>query len=392
MTIMTVSFPHSNQALRTDSSRRNIVAFLFAATLVTGWAAWSVIVRVTLYAATADARLEVVRERHAVGAPVGGRVVSVAMALGQNVKAGDVLLELDAVAEHLARKEQEVRLAPMTSQIELLKLELAAEERALEEERGGAAAAIAESDLNSRQATIAAAFAADEARRLQSLHASGLVSELEALRAKTTAEERENEARSLEAGSNRLFQDFEVREQDRLAEILRLKRDVAEIEGLRGEAQAKYNLLEHNIEQRTIRAPVDGTLAEVSPLTNGTMVALGDRVCTIVPVGEVKVVAFFEPSAALGRVRTGQRAHVRLKAFPWTQYGTAQARVSNVASEPHDDGDVRVELALDRAQRSSLPIQHGLPAQVDVEVERVSPAMLVLRSVATYTGVIATQP
>jgi hypothetical protein len=37
-------------------------------------------------------------------------------------------------------------------------------------------------------------------------------------------------------------------------------------------------------------------------------------------------------------------------------------------------------------------MQHGLPAEVDVEVERVSPAVLVLRSVAARTRAAAMQP
>jgi membrane fusion protein (multidrug efflux system) len=65
--------------------------------------------------------------------------------------------------------------------------------------------------------------------------------------------------------------------------------------------------------------------------------------------------------------------------------------VSSVAGDPQE-GQIRVELALDRMQATSLPLQHGLPAEVDVEVERVSPAVLVLRSVAARTRAAAMQP
>ena len=39
------------------------------------------------------------------------------------------------------------------------------------------------------------------------------------------------------------------------------------------------------------RAPIAGTLAEASSLKVGGMVQLGDRICTIVPDGVLKVVA-----------------------------------------------------------------------------------------------------
>ena len=55
------------------------------------------------------------------------------------------------------------------------------------------------------------------------------------------------------------------------------------------------------------------------------------------------------------------------------------ATVSRVASEPRD-GTLRVELEVDRSSSTRIPIQHGLTGTVEVEVERISPAGLLLRS------------
>jgi membrane fusion protein (multidrug efflux system) len=138
-----------------------------------------------------------------------------------------------------------------------------------------------------------------------------------------------------------------------------------------------------------VRAPIDGVLAEVSTLRAGNFVAAGDRICTIVPDGALKVVALFAPSIALGHVRAGQAARVRLEGFPWTQYGSGAAHVATVAGELRD-GEVRVELQLDARQDTAVPFQHGLPAEVDVETERVSPFALILRSVGRRTLVSVT--
>ncbi|HBL26462.1 MAG TPA: hypothetical protein DD490_06475, partial [Acidobacteria bacterium] len=51
-----------------------------------------------------------------------------------------------------------------------------------------------------------------------------------------------------------------------------------------------------------------------------------------------------------------------------------------LGSEPRD-GRIRVELTLRPRPGSRLPLQHGLPGTVEVEVEKVSPAVLVLRTV-----------
>ena len=93
----------------------------------------------------------------------------------------------------------------------------------------------------------------------------------------------------------------------------------------------------------------------------------------------MRAVAEYTPSAALGRVRPGQPARLRLEGFPWAQYGSLRATVAVVASEPRD-GRVRVELELQPDPGSAIPLRHGLPGTAEIEVERVSPATLVLRA------------
>jgi membrane fusion protein (multidrug efflux system) len=107
---------------------------------------------------------------------------------------------------------------------------------------------------------------------------------------------------------------------------------------------------------------------------------LFDKVSIPWPRGEIKAIAEILPASALGRIEPGQRARVVLDSFPAAQYGELPATVSRLASEPRD-GRIRVELSLQPDGRSRLPLQHGLPGTVEVEVERVSPAVLVLRTV-----------
>jgi multidrug efflux pump subunit AcrA (membrane-fusion protein) len=110
-----------------------------------------------VFASTASARLEVDRENHPVHAVVAGRVEAVHAVVGRWVRAGDVIVEFDAASERLARGEEEARLAPAGSQVQLLKEELAAEERALEGERRSAQAGAAQAE-SERQRAAAASF------------------------------------------------------------------------------------------------------------------------------------------------------------------------------------------------------------------------------------------
>src|SRR5208282_1645668 len=105
----------------------------------------------------------------------------------------------------------------------------------------------------------------------------------------------------------------------------------------------------------------------------------------VVPTGELRIVASFQPADALGRIQTGQPARLRLEGFPWTEYGSISATVTHVGSEVRD-GRIRVELAVNPRSASRIPMQHGLPGAVQVEVERISPASLVLRVVGRGWG------
>ena len=98
----------------------------------------------------------------------------------------------------------------------------------------------------------------------------------------------------------------------------------------------------------------------------------------IIP-GMLKIMTDFLPPAALGRIQPGQPARLRLKGFPWTQYGAVAATVTSVASEVRN-GWVRVERAVRSDAASPIPLQHGLPGAIEVKVDHVSPATLVLRT------------
>lgn len=346
--------------------------------------------RVMVYASTANGRVEVDREKHPVDAPVGGRVVAVRLAIGQHVRAGDVLLTLDALPEKLARDQEHARLAPAAAQLNALNEELAAHERALVDDQHSGVAAVAEADARAQQTAAAAQFAAEESSRIATLRTRGLISEVEALRAKNTATEHENEARAAQFAAQRMKQEIDTRQDDRRGQIASLKRQIAALEGTRSDAAAAAARLDYSIDQRSLRAPVDGVIAETSSLKVGGVVTAGQRIATIVPGGGLKVVALFRPSDSLGRVRSGQAARIRLEAFPWTQYGNVTGRVATVASEPND-GQIRVELALADTQNPDIAFQHGLAAAVDVEVEQVSPAELVMRTVGSHLRVVAAE-
>jgi membrane fusion protein (multidrug efflux system) len=168
-------------------------------------------------------------------------------------------------------------------------------------------------------------------------------------------------------------------QEDRKARREGLVSEVNRLRGLEKTTAAEIKRLESDVDRRLIRAPISGRLGEVANLRVGSVVREGEKLAAVVPAGKLRIVANFEPPDALGRIHPGQYARLRLEGFPWTQFGSVPATVTGVASEVRD-GRIRVELAVNPNSTPRIHLQHGLPGTVEVQVERISPASLVLRT------------
>jgi multidrug resistance efflux pump len=372
-------FSTTLRTLDADGFRGTTLGVLLVVGLLGAWAAWFIGAQVGLYAVSETARLEMRQAAHPVEAPVAGRVVASHLILGREVQGDDVLVELDASTQHLQREEEQARVRALTPQLAALHMAIAAEEQALREAQQAARVALKESWARHREAEVAARTAAEEAELFARLHARNLPSQLDLLRAKAEAQKRRAAVDTLRLAVSRLESDHRTQESDRQARLEGLRRDVTRLAGDMTTAAATVERLAHEIERRRIRAPMAGRLGEVAKLRIGSVVREEDRLAAVVPRGDLQVVADFLPPSALGRIRPGQPARLRLEGFPWAQYGSLAATVSRVASEVRD-GRVRVELTVDPDGASPIPLQHGLPGTVEVQVERVAPVTLVLRA------------
>jgi membrane fusion protein (multidrug efflux system) len=316
---------------------------------------------------------------HPVEAPVAGRVVATHLVLGQEVQGGEVLVELEATAQHLQLEEEQARVRALTPQLAALHTAIAAEEQALREARHAGRIALDEARARHREAEVAVRTAEEEAELFARLQTRNLSSQLDLLRAKAEAQRRRASADTLRLAVSRLDSDHRTQESDRKARLEGLRREVTRLAGDMTTAAATVERLAHETERRRVRAPMGGRLGEVAELRIGSVVREGDRLAAVVPRGDLQVVADFPPPSALGRIRPGQPARLRLEGFPWTQYGSLGATVRRVASEVRD-GHVRVELGVDPDGALLIPLQHGLPGTIEVQIERVAPATLVLRA------------
>src|SRR5208282_2383049 len=193
------------------------------------------------------------------------------------------------------------------------------------------------------------------------------------------AQQRRAAADSLHYAVVRLEGEQRTRTDERKAHIEQLTSELNKLRGDRATAGVTIERLQDEVDRRWIRAPIDGKLGEVAPLRIGAVVHEGEKLAAVIPAGKLRVVANFDPPAALGRIRPGQHARLRLEGFPWAQYGSVTATITNVASEIRDGG-IRVEMALEPNAGSRIPLQHGLPGSVEGEIETSSRANLGLRT------------
>ena len=361
--------------------RGPILSIAVAAVVLGGWFAWAWRARVSLYEVANTARVEVEHAAYPIEAPVSGRVVKNHLALGQHVNAGQLLVELDDSSERLKLAEQQTQPLARESQVVALRAEIAAGEKALNEARQTASAALDQARAQLKETEEAARFAHIEEDRLTPLRSNGVISELEYLRLKSETQKRDAAAASARLAVVRLEQEHRTIGRDREVQLERLRGEIALVESQMFVDQATIKRTVHEIGVRRIEASVSGQIGELTEQHPGTFVQAGTKLGAIIPEGGLKVVAWFPPESALGRIQVGQPALLRLDGFPWGQYGSLAATVSNVAGEPKD-GRVRVELQMLPDQVAAIPLQHGLPGTVEIEVRKVSPLMLVLEYIA----------
>ena len=110
-------------------------------------------------------------------------------------------------------------------------------------------------------------------------------------------------------------------------------------EALRGAARLEQELAKARERERnrTLRAPVAGTVHNVAVNTVGGVVAAGQRLMSVVPADAPLEVEARLLNRDAGFVRPGQRAEIKIEAFPFTRYGLVPGAIVRVSADAVDD-------------------------------------------------------
>lgn len=346
-------------------------------------------------------------------------VKRILVADGQAVKAGQVLIELEAAATATAAETARSREALMATRLEAARYDaLARVARSSAAPRplkapSGTASAMAEaesramaSQYQEHRARLAALDAEITKRSAEAASARELAAKLaetlpiarrRAQDYKNLVEQKflsehmylEREQVRIEQERDLAFQQARVQELVAAIEESKRRRESAVAEFQRGAVSAKVDadkraaLLEQDLvkaqtreKQQLLLAPVDGTVQQLAVHTVGGVVTPAQPLMVITPTDyQAEVEAFLE-NKDVGFVKVGQRAEVKVETFPFTRYGTLTGTVSFVSNDAVPDEK--------RGLLFQARVKLDQPAlRVDERDVTLSPGMAVSAEIAT---------
>lgn len=365
--------------LEADEASSPLVTVLIASLLIGAGLAWMTLSETTVYAVSEQGRLLAAGAASPVQTPVVGLITDTQLHLGRRVTAGEILVSLDVSSEMLKRQEEEARIEGLSLAAQALDLIIAAEESLARANIEASSRRVASAVTRANFASEIAVLAKQQDEAIRRLQEASVISGLDAVRAAEDLVRKSGEATLQRAESDLASADLERARREARVRTLGLMKERTDLKARLAAAQVAIAELDWEIARRRLRAPLDGTVADVLALPKGAAVDANQVLANVVSDEPMRWVAYFPPSEAVGRIRAGQSARIRLDAFPWTAYGALHAVVRSVGSEPREQR-IRVELDLAPGELN-VPLSHGMTGTTDIVVEELSPLRLLLRLV-----------
>lgn len=376
---MASSFERTFAALHETRSWRAAILVSGGLVILAMWVVWGGFADVAVYRSSTSARLETDPPPSRVATTLAGRIDTVELHTGNHVDENEVLLQLDTTQVKIAVDKARARVAALTPQIDSLAREVALQGdevvQRLTAEQGAEGETLAR--LRGAQADLTAA---EHELALETDAVKAGVSPIVVRdRAETTVQQKRAAVEAIQHESQALVATHRGASDSRRGLKEQLERQYAELSNDLAAAKSQLAQSEVDLDRLTIRAPVSGDLGEVMQLRPGAVLHEGEVIATIVPDHRKLHVIAAYGADALGLLKPGQHAFVRLDGFPWTHYGTVDATVTSVGSELRDNA-IRVELDLG-SNNDRITTANGMTGNVDIETSRASPFGLFLRMI-----------
>ena len=97
---------------------------------------------------------------------------------------------------------------------------------------------------------------------------------------------------------------------------------------------------ERRLEQRSLKAPIDGTVFGLAVHTIGGVVTTKDTILQIVPAGATLEVEANVLNKDIGFVQEGQEVEIKIDTFPFTRYGLIDGKVEQIWRDAIQDEEL----------------------------------------------------
>ena len=87
------------------------------------------------------------------------------------------------------------------------------------------------------------------------------------------------------------------------------------------------------IEQHRVRAPIDGIVSDLNAFTLGAVATSAETLMNLVPLNQTLRVEAWLQNSDVGFIRAGQRAEVKVDAFSFTKYGVIDAEIIHLGAD-----------------------------------------------------------
>ena len=120
-------------------------------------------------------------------------------------------------------------------------------------------------------------------------------------------------------------------------------------------------------------APTDGKVAFMQLWKEGQYVNAGETMFVVVPHGDSEFMGkALLPMQGAGKVRTGQRAVIRLSGFPEQEYGRMEGKVVSISPVPNEEGNYVAEIGLIRMPDKQPPLLKVMNGTAEIIVREQS--------------------
>ena len=120
-------------------------------------------------------------------------------------------------------------------------------------------------------------------------------------------------------------------------------------------------------------APVNGKVAFMQIWKKGQYVNAGETLFVVVPDGESEFTGkALLPMQGSGKVRTGQRAVIRLAGFSEQEYGRIEGEVASISPVPDEEGNYVVEICLKCMSGKKPPLLKVMSGTAEIIIREQS--------------------